>query len=66
MKINDDIIRQFSLTGKDSKVTDGLAIGYMIFIIFHGIMIYTFKQSVVFSIFVIVYFCLYLLKKKQS
>ena len=48
MKINDDIIRQFSLTGKDSKVTDGLAIGYMIFIIFHGIMIYTFKQSAVF------------------
>ena len=45
MKINDDIIRQFSLTGKDSKVTDGLAIGYMIFIIFHGIMIYTFMMD---------------------
>lgn len=71
MKINDDIIRQFSLTGKDSKVTDGLAIGYMIFIIFHGIMIYTFKQSVVFSILITVPFLLlfifvYIYSKKNS
>ena len=71
MKINDDIIRQFSLTGKDSKVTDGLAIGYMIFIIFHGIMIYTFKQSAVFSILITVPFLLlfifvYIYSKKNS
>ena len=59
MKINDDIIRQFSLTGKDSKVTDGLAIGYIqtVSCFFH------FDNC---TIFVIVYFCLYLLKKKQS
>lgn len=71
MKINDDIIKQFSLTGKDSKVTDGLTIGYMIFIIFHGIMIYTFKQSVVFSILITVPFLLlfifvYIYSKKSS
>lgn len=71
MKINDDIIKQFSLTGKDSKVTDGLAIGYMIFIIFHGIMIAIFKQSVAFSIlitvpFFLLFFSIYIYAKKNS
>lgn len=71
MKINDDIIKQFSLTGKDSKVTDGLVIGYMIFIIFHGIMIAIFKQSVAFSIlvtvpFLLLFFSIYIYAKKNS
>lgn len=71
MKINEDIIKQFSLTGKDSKVTDGLAIGCMIFIIFHGIMIAIFKQSVSFSIlitlpFLLLFFLVYIYAKKNS
>lgn len=58
MRINEEIIKQFSMTGKDAKVTDGLAVGYILFIVIHCIMIAIFKQSVTFSILITIPFLL--------
>ncbi len=71
MRINEELIKKFAMTGKDSKVTDGLAYGYALLIIVHGIIIAIFKQSVIFSIlitlpFLLLFLGLFIYAKKMN
>ncbi|MDE5604034.1 MAG: hypothetical protein K2I73_00440, partial [Eubacterium sp.] len=50
MRINEESIKEFSLTGKDTKISNNLVFFMAVFIVIHGIIIAIFKQSIVFSV----------------
>lgn len=71
MIINNDSIKNFSFTGRDSKVPKSLIIYITIFIVIHGVMIALSKESVPFSIlitlpFLLLFLSVYFYANKKS